>query len=180
MDYFQGVVSEYLRADRTTFINTEFLLQLDDTTLPLKDRHWYCDALALRFSDRCAYLCEISFSSSMHSLLRRLNAWSRHWPEVCESIRRDTGIGSEWTMRTWAFVPAERQPAIEAKLAASLPLTTMPHPRITPLEDVLPWKYRSWNGLPYVSPERAEPTANFGAEPADLPVANASTSETRA
>jgi hypothetical protein len=42
MDYFQGVVTEYLRADRTIFVNTECLIQLDGGDPPGKGRHWYC------------------------------------------------------------------------------------------------------------------------------------------
>lgn len=49
MDYFQGVVTEFLRANRSTFVNTEYLIQLDEVKTPLKARHWYCDALAVNF-----------------------------------------------------------------------------------------------------------------------------------
>lgn len=45
MDYFQGVVTEYLVADRATYVNTEPLIQLDANELK-KGRHWYCDAAA--------------------------------------------------------------------------------------------------------------------------------------
>ena len=42
MDYYLGVVTEYLRADRAIFVNTESLIQLDPGDVPVKDRHWYC------------------------------------------------------------------------------------------------------------------------------------------
>ncbi len=41
MDYFQGVVTEYLRAKRSVFVNTEFMISLDEGDKPKKDRHWY-------------------------------------------------------------------------------------------------------------------------------------------
>ena len=35
-DYFQGVVAEYLRADRGVFVNPEILLQLEPGASPKK------------------------------------------------------------------------------------------------------------------------------------------------
>jgi hypothetical protein len=39
MDYFQGVVTEYLRANRATFVNTERLVQFQLGDAPAKGRH---------------------------------------------------------------------------------------------------------------------------------------------
>jgi len=39
MDYFQGVVTEYLVANRASFINSELLIQLDADKI-LKGRNW--------------------------------------------------------------------------------------------------------------------------------------------
>ena len=72
MDYFQGVVTEYLRAKREVFVNTEFLIQLDPGDVQVKGRSWYCDAVAVSFRDSAVYLCEITYSSSMHALITRL------------------------------------------------------------------------------------------------------------
>ena len=47
MDYFQGVVTDYLRANRSVFVNTECLIQLDEGNKQLKCRHWFCDAMAV-------------------------------------------------------------------------------------------------------------------------------------
>lgn len=44
MDYFQGVVTEYLVADKAVYVNTELLIQLDKGQFT-KERHWYCDAI---------------------------------------------------------------------------------------------------------------------------------------
>jgi hypothetical protein len=149
MDYFQGVVSEYLRADRSMFINTEFLLQLDDVELPIKNRHWYCDAVAVSFKDSKIYLCEISYSSTLHSLLKRLQSWAEHWPLLCESVIRDTCAQGSFEIQPWVFIPRDRRNSFEKKLQDCTGTAGMPKPKITELEDVLPWKYRSWNGKPY-------------------------------
>ncbi len=47
MDYYQGVVTDYLRADRAMFVNTECCIQLDEGNNPdaFPGRHWYCDAV---------------------------------------------------------------------------------------------------------------------------------------
>lgn len=45
MDYFQGVVAKYLRADRSCFINPEFLIRGNELK-PYDKPHWYVDVLA--------------------------------------------------------------------------------------------------------------------------------------
>ena len=47
-DNFETVPFSYLRADRRLFVNTQFMLQLDDVDNPntQKGRHWFVDALA--------------------------------------------------------------------------------------------------------------------------------------
>ena len=59
MDYFQGVVTEYLRADRAMFVNTEYLIQLEPGNAPAKNKHWYCDAVAVNMRDN-----EVSYVKS--------------------------------------------------------------------------------------------------------------------
>lgn len=119
MDYFQGVVTEYLRADRSVFVNTECRIQLEPGNPPAKGRHWYCDVVAVNLRESSAFLCEITFSSNLHALLRRLTAWAAEWPLVRKAPARDCAI--------------------------SIGATQMPPPRVTYLESVVPWKYRSWN-----------------------------------
>ena len=82
MDYFQGVVTDYLRANRSVFVNTECLIQLDEGNKQLKDRHWFCDAMAVNFKESTVYLCEITYSATMQSLVSRLHAWRMHWTEL--------------------------------------------------------------------------------------------------
>ncbi len=145
MDYFQGVVTEFLRANRSTFVNTEYLIQLDDVSLPLKGRHWYCDALTVNFQHSTVYLCEITYSKTMSALLNRLQAWAIHWEAVCESITRDSKLSGTWSFQPWLFVPEVSQSLLLRKLNLVLPQGNMPTPQITTLESVAPWNYCSWD-----------------------------------
>jgi hypothetical protein len=153
MDYFQGVVIEYLRADRAVFVNTEYLIQIDPGDVYIKGRHWYCDAVAINHRDSIVDLCEVTYSSTLQSVVNRLLAWNNHWPSVVKAVNRDSSLKGEWLIRPHLFVPSARQPLLDKKLSAIVSppdqQAHMPVPKITHLEDVLPWKYRSWNGKPY-------------------------------
>ena len=148
MDYFQGVVTEFLRANRSTFVNTEYLIQLDEGT-PLKSRHWYCDALAVNFQHSTVYLCEITYSKTMSALLGRLQSWASHWDGVCASIARDSQLTGVWKFQPWTFVPEGSQSLLLRKLELGkspvLPQNGMPAPLITTLESVAPWNYCTWD-----------------------------------
>jgi hypothetical protein len=150
MDYYQGVVGDFLRADRSVFINTEYCIQLNEADNPdTSGPHWYCDALAVNFRDETVYLCEISYAKSLGALAKRLEAWNLHWPQVKGSIIRDSTLPEHWAARPWLFIPEECVgivvKAIERLAAAPGGARSMPEPRITTLESVAPWKYRSWN-----------------------------------
>jgi hypothetical protein len=149
MDYYQGVVLEYIRADRSVFVNAECCVQLNDRDNPdSSGPHWYCDALAVDFSGPAVYLCETSYSQSLGALLKRLKDWSTHWPEVQSSIVRDCRLPAGWPMRPWLFIPEEcaksAVSAIERIRGGGESGRVLPLPRITTLEMVAPWKYRSW------------------------------------
>lgn len=151
MDYFQGVITEFLRATRSVFVNTEYLLQLDPGDVYIKDRHWYCDAVAINHATQTVQLCEVSFSKTLHSLVNRMKAWSQHWPQVVASIHRDSCLQGQWHVEPRVFIPQGHIILFESKMPRIDEVATpgsnrMPHPVITPMEDVLPWKYRSWNG----------------------------------
>ncbi|MEL3952910.1 hypothetical protein [Stenotrophomonas bentonitica] len=64
-------------------------------------------------------------------------------------MERDSGVLADWIARLWLFVP-------EAQIAtlryAIRDLTNLPSPRFTPLEQVVPWRYRSWDRGAYVHP----------------------------
>lgn len=149
MDYFLGVVTEYLRANRSVFINTELLIQLDLGESPAKGRHWFCDVAAADFRGDTLYLCEVTYSKSMSALATRLISWSRHWQEIRHALSRDCGIPATWHIKPWAFIPTEYHDALKKRLAA-IPLReadehAMPPPLITYLESIVPWKYKSWD-----------------------------------
>jgi hypothetical protein len=149
LDYFQGVVTEYLRANRSVFVNTECLIQLDDGDKQFKDRHWYCDAMAVNFKESTIYLCEITYSSTMQSLLTRLQAWQANWEELSHAVLRDSGAPRDWKVQPWVFIPKKHHEVFAKKSApvAAKPGVSqqMPAPRITYLESVMPWEYRTWD-----------------------------------
>lgn len=154
MDYFQGVVTEYLRATRTQFVNTEYMINLDLDGTYKKGRHWYCDAVAIDFSNCTVHLCEISYSKTLQSLSSRLQAWANHWPELVAVIYRDSALTGEWTVSPRVFVPEQHSKQLQKCIAGVKQpdgcTYPMPEPIITSLETVLPWKYRSWNGKAFI------------------------------
>lgn len=156
MDYFQGVVTEYLRADRAMFVNAECLIQLDDGKLLGKGRHWFCDALAVNFRERKAYLCEVSYSQTLQALLGRLQSWRENWSALRDALCRDSAIPRDWHVQPWVFVPQDRADLLRKKLPPSESAQGMPAVRISFLESVTPWKYRTWDRDDY--PEETEPS----------------------
>lgn len=150
MDYFQGVVTEYLRAKRSVFVNTECLISLDEGDKPKKDRHWYCDAMAVDFKGKSVFLCEITYSTTAQSLLSRLQDWRNCWPALASAVRRDSGVPEEWIVSPWVFVPSKYEKAFLKRYSALRSpadvSVQMPDPRITHLESTLPWEYLiTWN-----------------------------------
>jgi hypothetical protein len=146
MDYFQGVVAEYLRADRAVFINTECLIQLHEGDAPAKGTHWYCDIVAVNFREKRVYLCEVTYSTTLNALLTRLRAWNSQWPALCDALKRDCKVPEGWEVIPWVFIPRRGRPRLRAKLAElNLPVSAISAPRVTCLERVVPWKYQSWN-----------------------------------
>jgi len=150
MDYFQGVVTEYLRADRAMFINTECCIQLNPGINP--DRtgpHWFCDAVAVNLRDKEVFLCEVTYSKTLDALAKRLSGWAGSWGLLRVALTRDCGLIHEWPVRPWLFVPQDLRKLLEQKLIKIQNVgdepDKMPQPKITDLEDVTPWKYKSWN-----------------------------------
>lgn len=147
MDHFEGVVLEYLRADRGLFVNSQFCIQLNPGDNPdSSGPHWYCDAVAVSLREETAYLCEITYASRTRALLQHLSAWNAHWDALKGALTRDGGVPIDWKVRPWLFVP-ERE--VEQLRRAASGFEHLPAPRISPLEaTVLPWLYRSWNRTP--------------------------------
>jgi len=145
MDHFEAVIVEYLRADRSLFVNTQLCIQLNPGPNPdVSGPHWYCDAVAVSLKDSAAYLCEITYANPPNPLFKRLSGWDANWPRIRIALERDSGIPASWPLTPWLFVPESLAGKIESFLD-SLTLTEMPRPRITPIEQVMPWLYRSWD-----------------------------------
>ncbi len=156
MDYYQGVVIEYLRSDRSTFVNTECLIALAPGKAAVKGGHWYCDAVAANFRDKTIYLCEVTYSTTLQTLLARLQAWSASWPALSVALTRDCGVPPDWHVQPWLFIPEDRHKLYKAKVTLLKNLGSegnMPKPKVTYLESVAPWKY-AWD----------RKTAEFAAE----------------
>jgi hypothetical protein len=148
MDFYQGIVIEYIRADRAVFVNPQSCIQLNDHPNPdVSGPHWYCDAIAADFRSETIFLCEVSYAHRLQSLLSRLTDWNQHWDKVREALTRDHQLPSSWKVRVWLFVPHNEINFLDARLktiGAGEAIQKL-QPRITQLEAVQPWQYRSWN-----------------------------------
>ena len=145
MDYYQGVVMEYLRADRSLFINTEYCIQLKEGNPDTGGPHsnWYCDAVAIRPGSSAIFLCEISYAKTIYDLRKRLETWNENWQAVHDALIRDSKLKGEWSVRPWLFVPAELEGALKQGLKKIEEKCGQLHfaPKITTLDKVQPWKY---------------------------------------
>jgi hypothetical protein len=149
-DYFEGVVAEFLRADRGMFVNPDILLQLEPGASPKKDCHWYCDLMAVSLREHAVYLCEVTYSAGVSALMKRLGAWSKNWPQLKLALQRDCSVDPSWSVSPWVFLPEDRRAVYDRKLAQLKPFggAGMPEPRVTYLEHVLPWKYCTYDRQP--------------------------------
>ena len=147
MDYYQGVVADYLSADRAVFVNTECCIQLNEGDNPdTSGPHWYADAVVCDFRDKTVFLCEVTFSLSLAALMKRLGGWHTSWELLRTALVRDSFVPAEWDVRPWLFVPEQSVPLLVQKLR-SVGEPLLFRPRITPLEMVQPWRYRSWRRI---------------------------------
>lgn len=147
--YYEGVVVDYLRADRALFVNVECCIQLNQASNPDNSGpHWYCDAVACDFRNRTVFLCEISYEARLTKLVERLSAWNENWKQLCAGLRRDSFTPENWPIRPWLFVPELLIPTLLKRIDGIGPGTTLAFtPRITTLEMVQPWRYKSWNRM---------------------------------
>jgi hypothetical protein len=85
----------------------------------------------------------------MSTLAARLHSWSAHWTEIRQAIIRDCGIPAAWQIKPWAFIPKAYHDALKKRIRAITNSHTnedgMPPPRITYLESVVPWNYKTWD-----------------------------------
>ena len=150
MDFFENIVVEYLRADRSIFVNTQCCIQLNQGPNPdTSGSHWYCDAVAVDFRAHAVFLCEITFAQPPAGLLKRLLGWHKNWDGLLQALRRDCTIPVDFSVRPWIFVPEAQISTIVDSLKKFEPGhgTSLPAPKITPLEMTSPWLYSSWNRI---------------------------------
>ena len=163
MNYCESVVVDYLRADRALFVNTECCIQINEADNPdSSGAHWYCDAAA-DFRSKRVFLCEISYAMGLDALLKRLKGWQENWDGVCGALLRDSFLPQDWAVRPWLFVPEECVAVLTKgldQIGKGGPLKFTP--RITPLQMVQPWKYRSWNRKGEATKPRSIPESMQG------------------
>ena len=138
MPYYQDIVGDYLRAERTRFISPEYLLDLGHGG-PLSKGCWWIDVLAVDFKEKAIFLCEVSYSKTLTALVRRLRQWSDQWDAICPTLFEHTHVPNNWQITPWVFIPRDYRPVFDRKFKA----VTSPRfaPRITDLEDTAPWKF---------------------------------------
>lgn len=142
MDYYQGVVAEYLRRDRACFVNPEFYLQNDlCPDEAARKVHWYVDVLAIHLRHKCVYLCEVTYAQRPAALLSRLRTWFVHWPTIKQTLARDSNVPPEWSIRPWIFVPQAKIDLLKRSMPAFNPSA-----RVTALEETAPWTYK-WDSV---------------------------------
>lgn len=139
MDYFQGVVAEYLRADRACFINPEYWIRGNELS-PYDKPHWYVDILAVHMKQQRVYLCEVTYAKRAPALMKRLESWRNSWSIIKKTLVEDAGISAEWPIRPWIFTPKHIRASIEPAV-----LRLHEQARFTDLETVLPWLYKTWD-----------------------------------
>jgi hypothetical protein len=140
LDYYQGVVEEYLTRDRSFFVNPEFFLPIEDYYAgSTKGSSWHVDILALDLKQHACYLCEVSYAKSLGSMLRRFDAWSTRWAAILGALEREAGVTSDWIVRPWAFAP-ESELRSQLKKLSEFPFS--PKLKLTPLEMTAPWRYK--------------------------------------
>jgi hypothetical protein len=147
-NYFEHAVLDYLKRDRSVFVNAQYCIQINPGRL-INNRSkdgpvWYCDAVAVNLCKKEVYLCECSYAYGLTSLIRRLGEWHNNWNGVLNSVVRDGFVPESWPVRPWLFVPRRFVPLLENqrlidKIANGQSLRF--EPRITPLEEVVPWLY---------------------------------------
>ena len=154
MDYYQGVVLNYLRADRAIFINAECCIQLIfKPTIPTTVvRTGIVTRWPATFGSGGIFLCEISYSSQLADLVKRLRQWHENWQGVCHALARDSHVPPDWPVRPWLFVPEGRIKRLVKHLEIIGTAGSFT-PRITTLEAVQPWRYPSWD----LTEEEAKP-----------------------
>ena len=153
MDYYEGVVREFLDADRAIFLNERCLINLDGVGHRVNGkwpsgRHWYCDAVAVNLKTKTVQLCEVTYSKTLGSLMKRLTAWANNWDELRAALVRDNHVHPSWKVEPRAFFPRELRKVFDRKLSRISAVVggagQMPEPKVDYLEDIVPWTYKHY------------------------------------
>jgi hypothetical protein len=98
------------------------------------------------------YLGEVTFNKSLQSLVKRFENWAKVWPKLVESLVRDSGLDPSWKVIPWAFIPKASLDLLDTRVAMMEKVGSrsgeMPLPKVTCLEDCVPWKHKEWKGRP--------------------------------
>ena len=146
MDHFESIVVDYLRADRSLFVNPQCLIQLESLGAVKKGASWYCDTLTADFRNSTVFLCEVSYSTTLYSLQKRLTEWAQNWEQLQLAVRRDCFFPNNWPIRPWLFVREQsitKAVTILARIYSTEGVKL--RPKITTLEMTLPWLYKTWD-----------------------------------
>ena len=78
--------------------------------------------------------------------------WAQVWPDLRAALSRSAAIRPDWEIVPWVFIPADSHDLLKRRLVAIENYRNgkgqMPMPRVTYLEDVVPWKYEEWKNRP--------------------------------
>ncbi|HAE11554.1 MAG TPA: hypothetical protein DCG39_07920 [Opitutae bacterium] len=153
MDYYEGVVREFLDSNRSVFLNERCLINLDGVEYRVNGkwpagRHWYCDAVAVNLETQTVQLCEVTYSKTLGSLMKRLTEWAHNWTELRAALVRDNHVHPDWRVEPRAFFPRRLREVFDKKLTKLSGLVgeqgQMPVPMVDYLEDIVPWKYKHY------------------------------------
>ncbi|HQU03486.1 MAG TPA: hypothetical protein PLT25_02090 [Acidocella sp.] len=135
MDYYQGVVTEYLVKNKSVFINPEYELALNpNQKIHPKGTSWVIDILAVDFVQEAVFLCEVTYSRTQHALVHKMADWADRWSEISTAVRHQTHVPEYWRILPRVFVPKEFRDTFAAKVHQA-----WPELEIIALEDVAPW-----------------------------------------
>lgn len=140
--YYQGTVEGFLRANRSVFVNAEFLLQISErpTDAPRKGEHWFIDMLAVNLVAKECNLCEITYAKKTPALAKRLISWKANWSRITTALQECAGIPSSYVFRPWLFVPAREVKGL-CNRADDLIFGGL-SPLISTLEKIAPWAHK--------------------------------------
>ena len=95
MNYYESVAIDYLRADRSIFVNTECCIQLNQAHNPdTSGPHWYCDAVAVDFKGKTIFLVEISYGKQLTELTKRLSTPPVSTKEIAFSLNASLAVSA--------------------------------------------------------------------------------------